>query len=62
MDTNEKIYNFVFQVYLSAIHIIACDMMKLRQENGLRIFGGCCGTDYRHMEEVARLLTTGAGL
>ena len=32
-------------------------MMKLRQENGLRIFGGCCGTDYRHMEEVARLLT-----
>ena len=37
-------------------------MMKLRQENGLRIFGGCCGTDYRHMEEVARLLTAGSGL
>ena len=37
-------------------------MMKLRQENGLRIFGGCCGTDYRHMEEVARLLTAGADL
>ena len=52
----------MFQVYLSAIHIIACDMMKLRQENGLRIFGGCCGTDYRHMEEVARLLTAGTDL
>ena len=41
---------------------LACNMMKLRQENGFRIFGGCCGTDYRHMEEVARLLTVGTDL
>lgn len=35
-------------------------MMVLRGENNLKIFGGCCGTDNRHMEEVARRLTQAA--
>ena len=35
----------------------AADMMRLRDDMGLRVFGGCCGTDGAHLEEVARRLT-----
>jgi S-methylmethionine-dependent homocysteine/selenocysteine methylase len=37
------------------IHL-ADEMMKLRQQYRLKIFGGCCGTDQTHMEELARRL------
>lgn len=29
-------------------------MMRLREVMDIRIFGGCCGTDERHMEAIAR--------
>lgn len=29
-------------------------ILKLQSINPLRIFGGCCGTDGRHMEEIAK--------
>lgn len=29
-------------------------MARLRREMGLRVFGGCCGTDARHLEAIAR--------
>jgi len=32
------------------------EMMSLRRDNKIKIFGGCCGTDNRHMEQVARRL------
>ncbi len=32
------------------------DMMKLRHISSMNIFGGCCGTDGRHMEQIARRL------
>lgn len=32
------------------------EMMKLRSISSINIFGGCCGTDARHMEQVARRL------
>ena len=31
----------------------AAEMLRLRG-SGIRIFGGCCGTDHRHMEEIAK--------
>ena len=31
-------------------------MMRLKTDKGLVIMGGCCGTDHRHMEAVARLM------
>ena len=31
-------------------------MVRLQRDFGLRIFGGCCGTDGSHMEELARRL------
>ena len=34
----------------------AADMAKLRAVSGIKIFGGCCGTDHRHMEQLARKL------
>ena len=34
----------------------AKDMMDLRDMSKIKIFGGCCGTDDRHMEHVARRL------
>jgi Homocysteine/selenocysteine methylase (S-methylmethionine-dependent) len=35
---------------------LANDMRKLVLEYQFRIFGGCCGTDNRHMEEIAKSL------
>lgn len=32
------------------------DMLALRDISGIKVFGGCCGTDGRHMEQVARRL------
>lgn len=32
------------------------DMLKLRDISNIKIFGGCCGTDNRHMEQVANRL------
>lgn len=29
------------------------DMLKLRYISNIKIFGGCCGTDNRHMEQIA---------
>lgn len=34
----------------------AADMIRLKEISGIKIFGGCCGTDSRHMEETARRL------
>jgi len=37
-------------------------MLALRDRHAFQIFGGCCGTDATHLEEVAARLsaTTGA--
>ena len=35
---------------------LAADMMKLTQLDQIRIWGGCCGTDQRHLECVAKAL------
>lgn len=32
------------------------DMVKLRDVHNIKIFGGCCGTDNRHMEQIAMRL------
>ena len=34
----------------------AADMLRLRELLPLRIFGGCCGTDEKHMEAIAQNL------
>ena len=36
----------------------ANDTIRLFTEYHLKIFGGCCGTDHRHMEEIAKRLYT----
>ncbi len=36
------------------------EMVRLREVADIRIFGGCCGTDNRHMEYVARRLAMSA--
>lgn len=36
---------------------LAQGMLRLKKENGFRIFGGCCGTDARHMEAIANVIT-----
>lgn len=33
---------------------LACDMMELRKYYKPKIFGGCCGTDNTHIEEIAQ--------
>ncbi len=37
---------------------LAQEMIKLRDQYKLRIFGGCCGTNQYHMEELAKRLRT----
>jgi S-methylmethionine-dependent homocysteine/selenocysteine methylase len=37
--------------------LLAEDMIRLRDDMQLRVFGGCCGTDGGHLEEIARRLT-----
>jgi methionine synthase I (cobalamin-dependent) len=32
-------------------------MAGLYTDLGMKILGGCCGTDERHIEKLARLLT-----
>ncbi len=36
---------------------LAREMEKLRNRYGLKIFGGCCGTNQYHMEEMAKRLS-----
>lgn len=36
---------------------LAAGMLRLREGFGLRIFGGCCGTDGRHLQAMATALT-----
>lgn len=33
---------------------LACEMMDLFQDFDPKIFGGCCGADNTHMEEIAK--------
>lgn len=33
--------------------LLADDMIRLRDDHKLRIFGGCCGTNGTHLEEIA---------
>lgn len=35
---------------------LACDMMELYNVLDPKIFGGCCGTDSTHIEEIAKRL------
>lgn len=35
---------------------LAKDMMTLKSDYHFKIFGGCCGTDQRHIEEIAKLI------
>ena len=35
---------------------LAADMMKLTELDCIRIWGGCCGTDNRHLESIAKAL------
>ena len=37
--------------------LLADAMIRLRDDMKLRVFGGCCGTDGTHLEEIARRLT-----
>lgn len=45
----------------SAPEPFAADMLALLKISRMKIFGGCCGTDDRHMEEVARRLAAVKG-
>lgn len=38
---------------------IADSMLHLRHRFGLRVLGGCCGTDHRHIECIAKRLVAG---
>ena len=39
---------------------LADEMDALRDEFGLRVLGGCCGTDHRHIESLAGRLVAGS--
>ncbi|MBQ8145098.1 MAG: homocysteine S-methyltransferase family protein [Butyricicoccus sp.] len=37
--------------------VFAAEMLRLHREHPLTIWGGCCGTDHRHLEQLAKKLT-----
>ena len=37
--------------------VLAEEMIKLQDVADIKIWGGCCGTDARHMEEIAKIVT-----
>jgi len=45
-----------YDLKTSDCNSLAQDMLSLRKQYRLKIFGGCCGTDDRHMEELAKRL------
>lgn len=45
------------KLYTSPPEELAEEMLRLREILPLKIFGGCCGTDARHMEAIARRLS-----
>lgn len=32
---------------------LAADMLRLKNETDIKLFGGCCGTDARHLDAIA---------
>lgn len=44
-------------LYTSEPGELADAILALRRQYGLKLFGGCCGTDARHLRAMARLLT-----
>lgn len=44
-------------LYSSPPEELAQGMLRLKQDFGLTLFGGCCGTDHTHMEAMAAALT-----
>ena len=47
-------------LYSSPPEELAQGMLRLKQDFGLTLFGGCCGTDHTHMEAMAAALTGAA--
>lgn len=45
------------ELYSSSPIEIAEAMLKLKLECNFKIFGGCCGTDNTHMEEIAKVIS-----
>ena len=43
-------------LHTSAPQELADEMMKLAELDQIRIWGGCCGTDDRHMACIAKAL------
>ena len=46
-------------LHTSSPAALADAMMEVREIQPLRIFGGCCGTDGRHLREIAKRLSSG---
>ena len=44
------------ELHASEPEALAHDMLRLRDQFGFKLFGGCCGTDGRHLEAVASAL------
>ena len=44
------------EVESSDAALLADDILRLRDDKRLKVFGGCCGTDAAHLEEIARRL------
>lgn len=40
-------------LHTSSPQALAADMLRLKNETAIKLFGGCCGTDARHLEAIA---------
>ncbi len=44
------------ELYCSSAKDLAKSIVKLKSISSIKIWGGCCGTDFSHMEEIAKTL------
>jgi homocysteine S-methyltransferase len=44
------------EIIIEDAETLIVDMLKLRHYHHLKIFGGCCGTDQRHIQQLTERL------
>ena len=55
LSLNPYINDIVFCILIEILKILITEIFVWAQPiNQFKIFGGCCGTDGRHIEEIAR--------
>ena len=51
---NPENLNDCSEFQIEDFDVLINSMIELKDNNNFKILGGCCGTDHRHIEELAK--------